>query len=171
MLLRAPAPRDQEEFTDLALRSREHLQPWVYLAEDRLSFTNYLRRANQPACCLSLVCRVDDGAIVGGCNLGEIVRGNLQSAYLGYWCFAPYAGQGYLTEAVRLVQDHAFGALRLHRIEANIQPDNAASIALARRCGFTLEGFSPGYLYIGGAWRDHERWAVTFEAWSRRHAR
>ena len=54
----------------------------------------------------------------------------------------------------------AFGALGLHRLEANIQPRNVASIALVRACGFALEGFSPRYLKIGGRWRDHERWAI-----------
>lgn len=54
----------------------------------------------------------------------------------------------------------AFGELKLHRLEANIQPGNVASIALVRACGFALEGYSPRYLKIGGRWRDHERWAL-----------
>ena len=91
------------------------------------------------------------------------MRGPFQSAYLGYYGFAPFEGQGYMTEAMRLVLRHAFGAMRLHRVEANIQPGNAASIALVRRCGFHLEGFSPRYLKVSGRWRDHERWAILGE--------
>jgi ribosomal-protein-alanine N-acetyltransferase len=92
--------------------------------------------------------------------VSEIVRGALQSGFLGYGGVAGYAGCGYMSEAVELVVRDAFRRLRLHRLEANIQPGNAASIALARRCGFEKEGFSPRYLKVGGRWRDHERWAI-----------
>ncbi|GES47985.1 hypothetical protein Rhsp01_07230 [Rhizobium sp. NBRC 114257] len=65
-----------------------------------------------------------------------------------------------MTEAVRLAVAHAFDAVGLHRVEANIQPGNHASIALVKRLGFRKEGFSPKYLKIGGVWCDHERWAL-----------
>jgi [ribosomal protein S5]-alanine N-acetyltransferase len=71
---------------------------------------------------------------------------------------------------MQLVLRHAFVELRLHRLEANIQPGNTASIALARRCGFEREGFSARYLKIGGRWRDHERWAIRAEQWRARGA-
>jgi [ribosomal protein S5]-alanine N-acetyltransferase len=66
-----------------------------------------------------------------------------------------------MTAALAAVVEHAFGLMGLHRLEANIQPGNTASIQLAQRCGFRLEGFSPEYLMVDGKWRDHERWAIT----------
>lgn len=97
---------------------------------------------------------------MGAINLNEIVRGNFQSAYVGYYVGSLYAGQGYMQEALKLVIDYAFHNMGLHRLEANIQPANTASIALVKRCGFHKEGFSPRYLKINGTWRDHERWAI-----------
>ena len=100
------------------------------------------------------------GAFVGVINISNIVRGLFRSAYLGYYAFAGFERQGLMSDGLRAVVRHAFGAMKLHRLEANIQPGNAASIALARACGFAWEGFSPRYLKIGGRWRDHERWAI-----------
>jgi [ribosomal protein S5]-alanine N-acetyltransferase len=102
---------------------------------------------------------------VGSVNLSEIVRGRFENAYLGYQVGAPFARQGYMTEALALALRIAFGPLRLHRVEANIQPRNVASIALVRRAGFRREGLSRRYLKIGGRWRDHERWALLVEEW------
>jgi ribosomal-protein-alanine N-acetyltransferase len=109
--------------------------------------------------------RVSDGAVVGSIEISRIARGNFQSAYLGYRIGAADRGQGYMTEALELALRHSFRALRLHRVEANIEPGNEASIALVRRAGFTREGFSRRYLKLGGRWRDHERWALLREDW------
>jgi ribosomal-protein-alanine N-acetyltransferase len=118
-----------------------------------------------------LVCRLEDGAIVGFINISEIVRGLFQSAYLGYAAVAAYAGQGYMREGLELVLARAFTELRLHRLEANIQPGNEASIALVRGAGFVREGYSEGYLKVAGRWRDHERWAIRVEQWRARNRR
>ena len=119
---------------------------------------------------LLLACLRDDGAIVGSFQLSQIFRGGFQNACLGFFVVAAHAGQGLMTEALQLALRHAFTELRLHRVEANVQPANARSRALVERCGFRHEGFSPRYLKVGGEWRDHERYAITVEEWQRREA-
>jgi ribosomal-protein-alanine N-acetyltransferase len=124
-----------------------------------------LRPANQEG---HLVIDSPSGNLVGVINLSEIVRGSFQSAYLGYYGFASHAGSGRMSAGMKLVLQHAFLKLRLHRVEANIQPDNPASISFVQRLGFVREGYSPRYLKIRGRWQDHERWALTREDWRRR---
>jgi ribosomal-protein-alanine N-acetyltransferase len=102
---------------------------------------------------------------VGQINLFHIVRRGLQSACLGYLVGALHWRQGYATEASQLMLRFALKKMKLHRVEANIQPGNIPSIALVKRLGFSNEGFSPRYIKIGGKWRDHERWALLVEDW------
>jgi ribosomal-protein-alanine N-acetyltransferase len=109
--------------------------------------------------------RVEDRAVIGAMEISRIARGNFQSAYLGYSILPEYRRLGYMTEALQLGLRHAFRTLRLHRVEANVEPGNEASLALVRRAGFTREGFSRRYLKHGGRWRDHERWALLAEDW------
>jgi [ribosomal protein S5]-alanine N-acetyltransferase len=93
-------------------------------------------------------------------NINNIIRGAFGSAFLGYYAFADWSGRGYLRQGMQLVLRQAFGKLRLHRVEANIQPGNKASLALVQACGFVREGYSQRYLKVAGRWRDHERWAL-----------
>jgi [ribosomal protein S5]-alanine N-acetyltransferase len=156
---------DQDEFLELMRASRAFHSPWATAPTDEERFSAYLADARRPDFEAMLACRQEDGAIMGFFNLSQIVRRGLQSGYLGYAVGKPFAAQGYMREAIELVLRHAFVTVRLHRIEANIQPGNQASIALARGAGFRREGFSPRYLKIGGRWRDHERWAILAEEW------
>jgi [ribosomal protein S5]-alanine N-acetyltransferase len=169
--LRAPAHADRAEFIALMRASRAFHRPWATAPTDDEAFDAYLVDARRPDFQAMLVCRREDRAILGFFNLSHITRGSLQSAYLGYAVASKYANQGYMREGLDLVIREAFEALHLHRIEANIQPGNQASIALARGAGFTREGFSPRYLKIGGRWRDHERWAILAEDWRGRNSR
>ena len=167
MFLCAPIARHRNEFLVLIRASRLALRPWVAPPASRAAFSAYLRRARRPTERAFLVCRIEDRAIAGVINVSQIFHGNFQSAYLGYFAGAPFMGQGYMSEGLPLVLRHAFGVLGLHRLEANIQPKNRASIRLVRRAGFRREGFSPRYLKVFGQWRDHERWAITAEAFRR----
>jgi [ribosomal protein S5]-alanine N-acetyltransferase len=160
--LRVLERADREEFLSLARDSRELHRPWTYPPERADQFDDLLARSHREDFVCLLSCLVDDSAAIAGVfTISQIVRGAFQSAYLGYYANSRHAGQGLMREAMEQVLDHSFSALALHRLEANIQPGNAPSIALARGAGFRLEGFSPRYLLIGGQWRDHERYAIT----------
>ncbi len=165
VVLRSPQRSDRDEFLALMLASRTFHSPWATAPTDADRFAAYLADVRRVDFEAMLVCHQEDGAIIGFFNLSQIVRYGLQSAYLGYAVGKPFAGQGYMREGIGLVLRHAFMSLRLHRIEANIQPGNQASLALARSAGFRREGFSPRYLKISGRWRDHERWAILAEEW------
>ena len=166
--LRGPARPDRDEFVTMMRKSRSFHRPWATAPTDDARFDAYLTDARRPDFEAMLVCRLEDDAIVGFFNLSQIARGSLQSAYLGYAVGKPYARHGYMRDGLKLVLREAFLSLRLHRVEANIQPDNKASIALAQGAGFRREGFSPRYLKIGGRWRDHERWAILADEWRAR---
>src|SRR5262252_3650597 len=123
-------------------------------------FTSFLKRSRRADCACFLICRIEDSRIVGSINLSQIFLGGFRSAYMGYYIGAEFARRGYMTEAVQLMLTFAFLKIKLHRIEANIQTENQASIALIKRAGFIREGYSRRYLKICGRWRDHERWAI-----------
>jgi ribosomal-protein-alanine N-acetyltransferase len=163
--VREASPSDREDFLAASRASVRLHQGWVAPKREMGEVNSFFAKGERDTACLLLARRREDGALVGWFMLSEIVRGSFQNAFLGYAAFAGSAGQGLMGEALGLVLRHAFGPLRLHRVEANIQPDNAPSIALVRRAGFRLEGFSPRYLKVAGRWRDHERWAITKESW------
>lgn len=165
--LRPPRTSDRAEFLTRVAASRTLHRPFVQPPASAKAYGAYLARSSQADFSAHFACRSEDDAIVGVFNLSQIVRGPFRSAYLGYYAFAPFAGQGYMTLGLKLVLRHAFIELRLHRVEANLQPTNTASRALVQRCGFVQEGYSPRYLKIGGRWRDHERWALIKENWKR----
>ncbi|MEV0636610.1 GNAT family protein [Streptomyces sp. NPDC050619] len=160
---------DGAEFTARARESKELHQPWLFPPDSAAAYAAYAGRLiEDPTKAGFLICERDGakgggGAIAGFVNINNIVQGGFQCGALGYGAFAHAAGRGLMREGLDLVVGHAFGPMRLHRLEINVQPGNAASIALAGACGFRLEGFSPNMIFIDGAWRDHERWAITSE--------
>ena len=163
--LRPAVMRDFDEFAHLMKVSWPAYRGWIHPFKGKNQFREYVSKGRNGEDFWFLICRATDGRIVGTISLFMIHRRSFQNAVVGYMVGAPYARRGYATEALELVVRFAFGKLKLHRIEANIQPDNVASLALARRAGFQREGYSPRYLKIGGRWRDHERWAILAENW------
>jgi [ribosomal protein S5]-alanine N-acetyltransferase len=161
--LRALTAADQEEFLAQARDSAGLHHPWYSMPTTPEEFRAYLTRYAQPATEGFLVCVLDSGAMAGIITIDSIVRGRFQSASVSYAAFALAAGKGYMSEGLALALEYAFTELRLHRLEANIQPGNQPSLRLVQRIGFRKEGYAPAMLFIDGAWRDHERWAITRE--------
>jgi ribosomal-protein-alanine N-acetyltransferase len=158
--LRALDADDGPAFVAAALRSRSLHGRWVKPPRTAEAFGLHLARFAAPASHGLVVVTRDGGELVGSINLTNIVLGAFRSGYLGYYAFAGFEGRGLMAQGLRQACRWAFGTLKLHRLEANIQPDNGASIRLAQACGFQREGYSPRYLKIAGRWRDHERWAL-----------
>ncbi|MEU8365036.1 GNAT family N-acetyltransferase [Nonomuraea sp. NPDC048882] len=157
VILRRLTSHDQDEFIK-GVRAGNGLN----LPATPEAFQTFLARFDEGRSADGLlICLRDTGAIAGNVNINSIIRGRFQNGSLGYAAFPPYANRGYMTEGLGLVLRHAFRALRLHRLEAQISPDNHASIKLVQRHGFRNEGYSPDLLFINGAWRGHDRWALT----------
>jgi len=153
-----------QEYLAAVRRSRRLHAGWVTPPLTEAELRDYVKAREGPVA-YGYAIRTREGPLAGIINLNGIVRGLFQNAYLGYYAFAPHASRGYMGEALAHVLRLAFEQHRLHRVEANIQPENRASLALVKRAGFRREGYSPRYLKIGGRWRDHERWAITVEEW------
>ena len=169
-ILEKPSRYRQEEFLAAVARSRALHRHRASPPRTVAAFNAYLKRIQTPAH-VGFWVRTENNELAGVININEIVRGVFLSGYLGYYAFVPHNGHGYMTKGLRAVVVRAFRVLRLHRLEANIQPDNEASRRLVQPLGFRQEGFSPRYLKLARRWRDHERWAITVEEWHKQRAR
>ncbi len=159
--LRLIAPADAAELAELVLANRTFLAPWDPVRPDdyftvegqQVAISGVLRQHEQG---LSLPCVIlDEARIVGRITLNGITRGPLQSCSVGYWVSAADNGRGIATAAVRSVAWIAFDDVKLHRIQAETLPHNAASQRVLERNGFVRYGYAPKYLHIAGEWRDH----------------
>lgn len=165
VFIRQPVASDAAKLLDLHQRSQHFHRPWAFPPLTAQGCQHYIERCQQDNFEGLLICSYSDSQLIGVVNFSQIFYGSFQNAYLGYYADVQWAGQGLMTEGLRQAIDYAFQRLKLHRLESNIQPQNQASIALVKRLGFRREGFSPRYLKLNGAWRDHERWAITAEEW------
>jgi len=163
--LSQPSADDADEFIAAARASAVLQHPWVSPPDTPERYAAFAGRAAREDQHSYLIRHDECGELVGYVNINNIVRGALRSGYLGYAAFASHSGRGLMTAGMRAVIGDAFATLGLHRLEANIQPQNTRSLGLVQRLGFRREGFSPRYLMIDGEWRDHERWAVLAEDW------
>ncbi|MGB4191484.1 MAG: GNAT family N-acetyltransferase [Rickettsiales bacterium] len=164
LIIREPKIEDKNAFISAMQSSQDLHNPWVAPPKTEIAFDDYILRSRQANQKCFLLCD-DSSNIIGVFNISEIVLGQFQSAYLGFYAIANYEGKGYMSRGIKLVLKNIFEEMRLHRIEANIQPGNNSSINLVKANGFIKEGYSALYLKVDGLWRDHERYALTYESW------
>ncbi len=169
IVLRPLTARDESEFVEVRRTNAQWLSPWDATnpvpGGGVRTFAAMLRSFDEEAAIgrqLPLVIEVD-GRLAGQVNLSNITLGSFRSGSAGYWISREYAGRGIMPTSLAAVADHAFTTLGLHRIEVNIRPENAASLAVVRKLGLRPEGVRKRMLHIDGAWRDHESFAVTVE--------
>jgi len=167
VLIRPPRETDMSTFLEAVRRSRSEHRGWVAPPGTPQAYRRYLQRVSTETHRGFLVVDKATSRLVGVININNIIRGQFLSAFLGYYGFKDFARLGLMSEAMQLVLRQAFTRLKLHRLEANIQPQNHASLALVRGCGFVREGYSRRYLKVAGRWCDHERWAILAEDWRR----
>lgn len=168
MLLRPPIMADYVAWARLRALSRQHLEPWEPAwASDELSRTAFRRRVRVHQRDLRedhgyafFLFNATDHELIGGLTLSNVRRGVTQAASLGYWIGAPFAGQGYMTEAVATTCEFSFDVLQLHRLEAACLPSNHASVKVLERNRFKREGLARKYLKIAGRWQDHLLYAL-----------
>lgn len=162
---------DREAFVAAVAASRDLHRPWVDPPDVNERFDEWIEHLRRDDQLAYLVRHVACGDLVGYVTVSNIVRRAFQSAHLGYGAFSSHVGRGLMREGLSAVIGIAFEDLGLHRLEANVQPGNAASLGLVRTLGFEREGYSPCYLMVGSEWRDHERWAIRTETWPARTTR
>ncbi len=168
--LRPVRLRDGSAWSRLRLRDEDYLRVWEPDAEgtwaERFTLMAWpvmcsgLRATARRGLALPFSITLD-GQFAGQLTVGNVVRGSLRSAWVGYWVESGAAGGGVATGAVALAVDHAFGPVGLHRVEATVRPENAASLRVLAKLGFRDEGLLRRYLEVDGVWRDHRLLAVT----------
>lgn len=151
---------DESEFLNNSIASKKLHRNWVIVPRTKRQFWEYVNEMNSDTNKAFAVIDKNTFAIVGVVEFRDIFMFDFKNSYISYYAFHQYLRQGFMKSGVLKAVDFAFKKLRLHRLEANIQPENKASIALVKSCGFKKEGFSPKFIKKGGKWKDHERWAL-----------
>ena len=151
-----------QEFIKAVAIAKPWLENWVSPPSNSTEFKQYIKRSQTTSTEAFLIKSKPKKTIIGVININEVVFNSFKSGYLGFYNLQE-PRTGLMSEALEHIINYAFYNLDLHRLEANVQPDNLASINFVRKNNFTEEGLSTNYLKIAGKWRDHLRFAITKE--------
>lgn len=169
IMLRAPMLGDYAQWSKVRGENRDFLTPyeptWPENCFDKVFFQKRLARQakdwEHDRCYCFLILDRLTGALYGGLNVNNVVRGAAHFASLGYWLSEDAQGNGYMSEALGLIIDFARDELLLHRLNAACIPENERSAKLLTNAGFTEEGFAQNYLKINGQWTDHRLFGLV----------
>ena len=167
LILRHPRWADFDQWSTIRRRDAEHLRPWepewtdAHLSRGsyRLRLSRFRKMVSSERAYPFHAVRADTGALIGACNLTHVERGAASAAKIGYWVAATHTNRGYGRAMVGALSRFGFSTLGLHRLEAAVQPDNAASVRVLEACEYQLEGRARGLLKIAGQWADHDIYA------------
>jgi ribosomal-protein-alanine N-acetyltransferase len=163
VLIRPIAIKDEKEYLKNYRASQKDLKPWVHVPSTGKAFREYVSEMQTAENKAYVVLEKQSNSIAGIVELRDIYMFDFKNSYIIYFGFKGQLRKGLMSSAVRDIIKLAFKTLKLHRLEANIQPTNVASLALAKACGFKKEGYSPKFIKKNGHWKDHERWAILNE--------
>ncbi|MCB9990016.1 MAG: GNAT family N-acetyltransferase [Rhodospirillales bacterium] len=171
--VRPPRAEDWRSWAEVRSRNRAMLEPleprWPENCLTREFFSRRLARQMQDwqrgQSCSFLIFETSSQTLIGGVNINNIARGAAQHASLGYWLDQAFQGRGYMREALTLVIDFGFSALKLHRFNAGCLSGNERSAGVLLRLGFKEEGFAEKYVQIDGQWQDHRLFGLPAEHW------
>lgn len=113
--------------------------------------------------------RKDDCRLIGTCTLFHVHAAN-QRAEIGYCLASAWWRQGYMGEALTALLDHAFGPMQLRRLEADVDPRNAASMRIVTHLGFRQEGLQRERWNVGGEIQDSAVLGLLAREWRGRRA-
>jgi len=162
---------DAEELLNFEVKNRVFFKPFTYIKDESFYTVEFQQERiksnkeksdNDQYYFFGIYLRETD-ELIGNTMLAEILRGDLQSCFVGYSLAEQQNGKGYTTEAVKLVVDYAFTELKLHRIEAGVMPHNIGSIRVLEKSGFHKEGIAKKNVRINGKWEDHQVLAIINE--------
>ncbi len=171
LFLRPPTLGDWQKWADVREKNRDHLSAfepeWPENCLEASFFQRRLAKQGKDWAAdrgYSFLIFKNEGTLIGGVNINNVVRGAAHFASFGYWLDQEAQGNGYMREALQMMLQFSSETLVLHRMNAACVTDNDRSAQLLLRLGFKEEGLAEKYLHINGVWQDHRLFGLTLDS-------